>query len=94
MRIITLARKIPDHEILAPRVGDLPGATRRLAALYRFEFYSTRATCRNGHASVRLTSTGECVRCTAARYQRWKTRNPEAARKRTEAHLEVLGKRA
>ena len=89
-----MARKIDPAAVMAPRAGDLPGTTRRLAALYRFQYYATRATCRNGHASVRLSSTGECVRCVSDRHHRWRTRHPEAALARTEAHLEALGKSA
>ena len=86
-----MANRIDPAAVWTPRPGDLHGAARRLAALYRFRYYRTRASCINGHPSLRRTSTGECLACVADRYQRWKTRNPEAALARTEAHLKALG---
>ncbi len=76
-----MARKIDLTDIMAPRPGDLPGTTRRLARLYGFGFYRTRATCRNSHTSVRLTTTGECLDCTADRWTRWAARHPAKAKR-------------
>jgi len=87
-----MATKIDPNDILAPRAGDTPSDTKFLAELYGFKFYRTRVRCRNDHASLRLASTGECLGCVAARYQRWKAQHPVRARARTNAHLLSLGK--
>ena len=77
-----MARKIKNADIMEPRVGDLPAKTRELAALYRFPFYRTRATCRNGHRAARATNSGECLECTAGRWTRWAEAHPEKAREK------------
>ena len=76
---------------MARMTARVPGATRRLARLYGFGFYRTRATCRNSHTSVRLTTTGECLDCTADRWTRWAARHPAKAKEKRERMLADKG---
>ena len=83
--------KIDPNDILAPR-DDTPSADMRfLARLYGLPYYRTRVRCRNDHPSLRLTSTGECIRCTADRWTRWAARHPETALVKLERMLTDKG---
>ena len=86
-----MALKISEHDILAPRAGDMPAETRFVARLYGFRFYRTRVRCRKDHPSLRLTSTGECIRCVADRWTRWAARHPETALVKLERMLTDKG---
>ncbi len=86
-----MARRIDPADIMAPRAGDTPADTRSLAEIYGFRFYQTRVRCRNDHPSLRLTSTGECIRCTADRWTRWSKRHPETALVKLERMLTDKG---
>ena len=86
-----MTQKIDPREIMAPRDGDTPAETRWLAEFYGFPYYRTRVRCRNNHPSLRLASTGECTRCTAARWNRWAARHPEKAREKREWMMVAKG---
>lgn len=86
-----MASRIDPRDILAPRDGDTPADTRFVARLYGYRYYRTRVSCRNDHPSLRRTSTGECIRCTADRWTRWSKRHPEAARAKLRRMLTAKG---
>lgn len=86
-----MARRIDSNEVMDRRDGDSSADTRWLAQLYGLRFYRTRVRCRNDHDSPRLSSTGECLSCTGARWTRWAARHPELAKAKRLAMMAAKG---
>ena len=83
-----------DMDAIFTRYRDDPdGRTmRQQAADGGYLFYMDPIPCRHGHRAPRSTRTGECDRCRADRWRRWKDRNRDKATTKLENLLDRKGR--